>query len=139
MRLLWRREDPYPGAQLSFSDVDCHRFQVFITDQPDPDITTVELRHRQHARIEQRSRGAKATGLRNLPFDHLRRNSVWVELVLLALDLVAWAQVLLLNGELAGAEPKTPRNRLWHQAARVARHAAESSYVDNAAGRGLVC
>jgi hypothetical protein len=122
-RLLCRREDPHPGAQLSFSDIDGHRFQAFITDQPDPDPATVELRHRQHARVEQRIRDAKATGLGNLPFDRLRRNAVWLELVLLALDLVAWAQVLLLDGELAVAQPKTLRYRLWHQAARVARHA----------------
>jgi hypothetical protein len=122
-RLLCRREDPHPGAQLSFSDIDGHRFQAFITDQPDPNITTVELRHRQHARIEQRIRGAKATGLGNLPFDRLRRNAVWLELVLLALDLVAWAQVLLLDDELAVAQPKTLRYRLWHQAAKLCRHA----------------
>jgi hypothetical protein len=67
----------------------------------------LELRHRQHARIEQRIRGAKATGLANLPFDRLRRNAVWLELVLLALDQVAWAQLLLLDGGLAVAEPKT--------------------------------
>jgi hypothetical protein len=32
---------------------------------------------------------------------------VWLELVLLALDQVAWAQLLLLDGGLAVAEPKT--------------------------------
>jgi hypothetical protein len=31
-RLICRRERPHPGAQLSFSDVDEHRFQCFITD-----------------------------------------------------------------------------------------------------------
>jgi hypothetical protein len=122
-RLICRREDPHPGAQLTFSDVDGHRFQVFITDQDDPTIAWLELWHRQHARIEDRIRGAKATGLRNLPFDRWRRNQVWVELVLLALDLVAWAQILLLSGELRLAEPKALRYRLWHQAARVVRHA----------------
>ena len=122
-RLICRREDPHPGAQLTFSDLDGHRFQAFITDQQDPDLTVLELRHRQHARVEQRIRGAKATGLANLPFDRLRRNAVWLELVLLALDLVAWAQLLLLDGGLAVAEPKTLRYRLWHQAARLCRHA----------------
>jgi hypothetical protein len=50
---------------------------VFITDQPDPNIAQLELRHRQHARVEDRIRGAKATGLANLPFDRWRRNAVW--------------------------------------------------------------
>lgn len=122
-RAICRREDPHPGAQLSFTDADGHRFQVFITDQPDPDVAALELRHRRRARVEDRIRGAKATGLRNLPFDQWRRNAVWLELVLMACDLTCWAQTLLLSGELRVAEPKTLRYRLWHVAARIIRHA----------------
>jgi hypothetical protein len=122
-RAICRREDPHPGAQLSFTDADGHRFQVFITDQPDPDVAALELRHRRRARVEDRIRSAKATGLRNLPFDRWRRNAVWLELVLMACDLTCWAQTLLLSGELRVAEPKTLRYRLWHVAARVIRHA----------------
>jgi hypothetical protein len=122
-RLLCRREDAHPGAQLRFSDHDGHRFQAFLTDQPDGDLARLELRHRQRARVEDRIRAAKATGLRNLPFDRLRRNAVWLELVLAAQDLTVWAQALLLDGELAVAEPKTLRYRLWHTAARIVRHA----------------
>src|SRR5215203_5878134 len=76
-RVLCRREDAHPGAQLRFTDHDGHRFQVFLTDQPDGDIAVLELRHRQRARVEDRIRAAKATGLRNLPFDLWRRNQVW--------------------------------------------------------------
>ena len=122
-RAICRREDPHPGAQLTFTDVDGHRFQVFITDQPDPDVTMLELRHRHRARVEDRIRCGKATGLRNLPFDLLRRNQVWPELVLAAQDLCCWAQALLLEGDLRVAEPKTLRYRLLHVAARVVRHA----------------
>jgi hypothetical protein len=46
-----------------------------------------------------------------------------LELVLCAQDLTCWAQALLLDGELAVAEPKTLRYRLLHVAARVVRHA----------------
>ena len=122
-RAICRRERPHPGAQLTFTDADGWRFQVFITDQPEANIAAVELRHRQHARVEDRIRAAKATGARNLPFDLWRRNAVWLELVLLALDLVAWAQTLLLDGDLAVAEPKTLRYRLWHVAGKLTRHA----------------
>jgi hypothetical protein len=122
-RAICRREDPHPGAQLSFTDLDGHRFQVFVTDQPEADIAQLELRHRQRARVEDRIRGAKATGLANLPFERMRRNAVWLELVLVAQDLICWAQALLLDGELCVAEPKTLRYRLWHVAARVVRHA----------------
>jgi hypothetical protein len=108
-RASCRREDAHPGAQLRFSDHDGHRFQVFLTDQPDPDLAGLELRHRQRARVEDRIRAAKATGLRNLPFDLLRRNAVWLELVLCAQDLTCWAQAVLLDGALAVAEPKALR------------------------------
>jgi hypothetical protein len=122
-RVLCRREDAHPGAQLRFTDLDGHRFQVFLTDQPGRDVAVLELRHRQRARVEDRIRAAKATGLGNLPFDRWRRNSVWLELVLAAQDLTCWTQALLLDGPLAVAEPKSLRYRLWHMAARVVRHA----------------
>jgi hypothetical protein len=122
-RAICRREDAHPGAQLRFTDHDGHRFQVFLTDQSDPHLARLELRHRQRARVEGRIRAAKATGLRNLPFDLWRRNSVWLELVLAAQDLTCWAQALLLDGPLAVAEPKTLRYRLLHVAARVVCHA----------------
>jgi len=67
-RLICRRERPHPGAQLSFTDHDGHRFQCFITDQEDSDIAALEARHRQHARVEDRIRCARDTGLQNLPF-----------------------------------------------------------------------
>jgi hypothetical protein len=122
-RAICRREDAHPGAQLRFTDHDGHRFQVLLTDQPDPNIATLELRHRQRARVEDRIRAAKATGLRNLPFDRWRRNTVWLELVLAAQDLLCWTQALLLDGYLAVAEPKTLRYRLLHVAARIIHHA----------------
>jgi hypothetical protein len=40
---------------------------------------------------------------------------------MLAVDLIAWTQHLLLHGELAKAEPKTLRYRLLHVAARLTR------------------
>jgi Transposase DDE domain group 1 len=124
-RAICRREDAHPGAQLRFTDHDGHRFQVFITDQPDGDLARLELRHRQRARVEDRIRAAKATGLSNLPFDRWRRNQVWLELVLAAQDLTCWTQALLLDGDLALAEPKTLRYRLLHTAGRIVHHARQ--------------
>jgi hypothetical protein len=146
-RAICRRERPHPGAahKLGFTDHTGHRFQVFITNQPDPDPATLDARHhtrpaptppratpataalevghRAHARVEDRIRCAKATGLRNLPFDDFDANDVWLTLVLVAQTLVAWAQALLLDGDLKVAEPKTLRFRLWHAAARLVHHA----------------
>src|SRR6266508_1550227 len=33
-RVIVRRERPHPGAQLTFSDIDGHRFTAFLTDTP---------------------------------------------------------------------------------------------------------
>jgi hypothetical protein len=40
---------------------------------------------------------------------------------MVAADLISWAQTLLLDGDLAKAEPKTLRYRLLHVAARLTR------------------
>ena len=81
----------------------------------------LEARHRGHARVEDRIRAAKDTGLRNFPFEGFVRNQVWLVLVLMAQDLTAWTQLLCLDGELARAEPKRLRYCLLHAAAVVAR------------------
>jgi len=119
-RAICRRERPHPGAQLSFTDHEGHRFQVVLTDQ-EGDIVALEARHRARARAEDRIRCAKETGLRNLPFRELAPNAVWLELMLIAQDLIAWAQALLLDGGLAVAEPKRLRYRLLHAAGRITR------------------
>ncbi len=110
----------HPGAQLSFTDHEGHRFQALLTDQSDADTALLECRHRARARVEDQIRNDKQTGLQNLPFRDLEHNRVWLKLVALAHDLLVWTQTLLFNGELAKAEPKRLRYRLLHTAARLA-------------------
>jgi Transposase DDE domain group 1 len=124
-RVIARREPAHPGAQQGLLDVDGYRITCFLTDQPDTDIVELDRRHRAHARVEDRIRNAKATGLRNLPFADFRRNEVWVELVGVAQDLLAWTQLICLDGQLAKTEPKTLRYRLLHTAARIVCHARQ--------------
>jgi hypothetical protein len=121
-RLIVRRERPHPGAQLSFTDHDGYRFQAILTDQLDKDIAVIECRHRQHAHVEDHIRDDKDTGLAKFPFKEFALNEVWLEIVMLAHDLIVWTQALLLDGELAKAEPKRLRYRLLHVAARLAFH-----------------
>ena len=120
-RAIVRREEPHPGAQLTFTDIDGHRFQVFITDLDDPDITYLEALHRGRGRCEKRICDAKDTGLSNLPSASFQINQAWVTLVLIAQDLLAWTRLLCLNGELAHAEPKRLRYTLLHAAAIITR------------------
>jgi len=123
-RALCRRERPHPGAQLSFSDADGHRFQVMLTNQKGSRIARLEQVHRQRAAIEDAIRCAKASGLRNLPFRAYGMNAAWLELVLMGSDLLAWTRRLLLAGtDLAACEPKRLRYRLLHVAGRIASHA----------------
>jgi hypothetical protein len=119
-RLIVRRERPHPGAQLSFTDRDGYRFQAILTDQDQQDIAVLECRHRQHAHVEDRIRDDKDTGLSKFPFKEFALNEMWLQIVLLAHDVIVWTQALLLDGELAKAEPKRPRYRLLHVAARLA-------------------
>ena len=135
-RVIVRRERPHPGAQLSVTDHDGYRFQAILTDQPDADIAIIERRHRQRARVEDRIRDDKDTGLAKLPFKAFALNEVWVEIVMLAHDLIVWTQALLLNGELSKAEPKRLRHRRFHVAARLAFSARQGSCTSLAAGRG---
>jgi hypothetical protein len=120
-RVIIRRERPHPGAQLRFTDADGHRFTAFLTDTPTGQLPDLEVRHRSHARVEDRIRCGKATGLRNLPCRGYAQNKVWLELALTAADLLTWTQALCLDGELARCEPATLRYRLLHVAARLTR------------------
>jgi hypothetical protein len=126
-RLICRRERPHPGAQLSFTDLDGHRFQCFITDQPDPDIAALEALHRQHAEVEDRVKTLKACGAGHLPFHSFTANTAWFELVLTAHDILVWTQQLTLDGEHAISEPRRLRYRILHVAGQITRHARKTT------------
>jgi hypothetical protein len=79
----------------------------------------LERRHRQCARVADRIRDDKDTGLAKLPFKQFA-HEVWIEIVMLAHDLIVWTQALLLDGQLAKAEPKRLRYQLLHTAGRPA-------------------
>jgi hypothetical protein len=131
-RLILRKERPHPGAQLTFADADGHRITAFITDTPigavPRQLAGLDLRHRQHARVEDRIRQAKATGLRNLPCHSFASNSAWLEIVLTATDLVAWCKLIGFADEpdLARCEIATFRYRVLHVAARISRAARQT-------------
>jgi hypothetical protein len=130
-RLILRTERPHPGAQLRFTDSDGLRVTAFITDTA-PGVVPgqlggLELRHRQHARVEDRIRQATATGPRNLPCRHADANAAWLEILLAATDLVAWTKLIGFTDhpDLATCEIDTFRYRVLHVAARVTRGARQ--------------
>ena len=101
------------------------RHQVFVTDTPRGgwSLQLLELRHRGHARVEDRIRTGKDTGFGRFPSRLFAINQAWLELALIGIDLLAWTRTLLLDGEHALAEPKKLRYRLLHVAARIVRTA----------------
>jgi hypothetical protein len=126
-RLICRRERPHPGAQLTFTDLDGHRFQCFITDQTDEDIAKLEVLHRQHAQVEDRVKTQKATGASYLPFHSFEANAAWLEFALAAHDITVWTQLLTLDGEHQLCEPKRLRYRILHVAGHLTRHARQAT------------
>lgn len=119
MRLIVRKERPHPGAQLRITDADGMRITCFATNTPHRPIAELELRHRLRARAEDRIRAARATGLRNLPLHHTAQNKVWLEIVQIALDLLAWMPMLALTGQARLFEPRRLRFRLFSTAGQL--------------------
>jgi hypothetical protein len=125
-RLICRRERPHPAAQLSlFDTINGKRHHVFATDTPvgGGSVQFLEVRHRAHARVEDRIRTGKTTGFSRFPSRIFAINQAWLELSLTGIDLLCWTQALLLDGHLAAAEPKKLRYRLLHVAAKLTRTA----------------
>jgi hypothetical protein len=122
-RVIIRKERPHPGAQLTFSDIDGHRFTAFLTDTPTGQLPDLEQRHRTHARVEDRIRDSKDTGIRNLPCYAFAANACWLELALAATDLLCWTQALCFTGAPARTEPATFRYQILHTAGLLVRTA----------------
>jgi hypothetical protein len=125
-RMIARREPCHPGAQLTFTDIDGHRYQVCITDLADADIAYLEALYRGRGRAERQIADLKDTGLTNLPSHSFTINQAWIETCLIAHDLLAWTRLLGLepqpspSDDLTRAEPKRLRYCLLHTAGSIA-------------------
>lgn len=123
MRVIVRRERPHPGAQLSlFEERDGWRYQAFVTNTAAGQLSFLEARHRAHARVEDRIRHAKDSGLGRFPSREFKINQTWLALTAIAADLIAWTRLLAFTGDaavLAACEPKAMRYRFLHVPARL--------------------
>lgn len=130
MRVIVRRERPHPGAQLSlFEERDGWRYQAVATNTTTGQLAFLEARHRAHARVEDRIRCAKDSGLGRFPSREFKINQAWTQVTAIAADLIAWLRLLALSGDEAGdlakCEPKTLRYRLLHVPARLTHGARQ--------------
>lgn len=120
MRVIARREKPHPGATLSlFEQANGWRIQLLVTNTPGSYPTLLEARHRVHARVEDRIKDAKDTGLRRFPSEYATHNAAWLMIVALAADLIAWLKLLALDRELALLAPKTLRYQILNVPAKI--------------------
>ena len=137
MRVLVRRERPHPGAQITLLEAhDGWRYQCVATDTPAGQLAFLEARHRAHARVEDQHQAIKQTGIGRFPSREFAINQVWLQLALTAADLIAWTQTILLDGDLAKAEPKMLRYRLLHVAARIVHGQRRTRIRIDHGGRG---
>jgi hypothetical protein len=135
-RVLVRREEPHPGASYTLFDPNGLRHQALITNSQDSDIAYLEARHRLHARVEDRIKEAKECGLANFPCSSFQANRVWLLLVQMAQDLLAWASRLGLPEEFLEAAPKRLRYQVLHMAGRLVRSGRRTTLRLDAGGRG---
>ena len=123
MRIIVRRERPHQGAQLPlFEEADGWRYQATATNTTTGQLAFLEARHRAHARVEDRIRHAKDTGLNRFPSKEFTINQAWLMTTQIAADLMAWTRLRALTGDaatLASCEPKALRYRLLHVPARL--------------------
>lgn len=109
------------------------RYQLVVTNIKDlgrgvpgsHHVYFLDTLHRQHAVVEDRVRTEKATGIRHLPFHGYERNQAWLLAANIASDLIAYLQLLGLQGEaeLSVAEPESLRAMILHIPARLVTHA----------------
>lgn len=127
MRILVRGEPIKAGTQLSlFEQLAGYRYQPVATNTAGGQLQKLEALHRVHARVEGFIRRAKATGLAKWPSASWSINTAWVTAVAIACDLLCWTRLLLLDGDLAIAEPQTLRYRLLHTGARIIKRSRKT-------------
>jgi hypothetical protein len=124
MRIIARRERPHPGAQLRLTDQHGWRITCFATNTAKGSgwrLADLETRHRLRARAEDRIRGLRDTGMRNLPLYGFGQNQIWLEIVALATDLLVWMQTLAFDHHEPARrwEPKRLRLRVLAVAGRI--------------------
>jgi hypothetical protein len=73
-----------------FEERDGWRYTCFATDTRVGQLAFLDARHRAHARVEDRIRCGKDTGLNHFPSRSFHVNAAWLTVVMLAVDLLSW-------------------------------------------------
>lgn len=123
MRVIVYRTLRPVGEQAKLGEDAQWRYSAFATNTAEGQLQWLDARHHTQAHIEDKVKELKAMGAQKLPTADSDRNAAWLQLAALAVTLTAWLRHLALDNELAVAEPKTLRFRLFAVPARIVRHA----------------
>lgn len=124
-RLIVRREPLHPGAQTSLFPSLEYRYWGFYTDCEGEPVA-LEAAMRAHAHVENHIERLKASGLCRFPFTDFQANANWMQVVMMAADLVRWFQLLCCDGYWRSARPKALRWGMWHAPGRLVRSGRRS-------------
>ena len=124
LRVIARRTPRDVTEQAPLGE-DAHwRYGAFVTNTAAGQLQWLDARHRTQAHVEDKIKEWKAFGAEKLPTAHPGRNAAWLQLAALAVTLTAWLRHLALDDDqLALAEPKALRFRLFAAPARISCHA----------------
>jgi hypothetical protein len=121
-----RREPVHPQYARDLKPYEVatgYRYQAIATNTPGRQLQWLDACHRVHAHVESGIRRSKALTLTRLPSRKVALNQAWCTLLAIAMDLIAWLQLLALEGRLARAEPATLRADLFDIPAKLTDHA----------------
>lgn len=122
-RVIARRVPRAAGDPAKLGEDPNWRYGAFTTNTQTGQLQWLDARHRTQAHIEDKMKEVKTCGAENLPSKDWDRNSAWLQLAALATSLNAWLRHISLDGDLAKAEPKALRYRLFGAPARHGVHA----------------
>jgi hypothetical protein len=100
-------------------------YGTFTTNTTTGQLQWLDARHRTQAHVEDKMKEIKACGAANLPSQDWDRNSAWLQLSALACSVNAWLRHIALDGDLAHAEPKALRYRIFAAPGRYTTHARQ--------------
>ena len=101
-------------------------YGAFTTNTQAGQLQWLDARHRTQAHVEDNMKTLKACGAETLPSKNYNRNSAWLQLAALACSVNAWLRHIGLDGDLAKAEPKALRYRLFGAPGRYITHARQA-------------
>ena len=125
-RVIARRTPRPVGKPAKLGEHPEWEYGAFTTNTATGQPQWLDARHRTQAHVEDKMKEVKTCGAENLPSKDWDRNSAWLQLAALACSVNAWLRHIGLDRDLAKAEPKALRYRLFGAPGRYITHARQT-------------